>query len=453
MPRSDLYEAWDFTIASTANTAGRMLHIRDDALAGLGGRAPTFTVGSVTDNPQPGIARQVDGTFQVPSYLTGTGATGSTFNTGADGLPARNGSYTANFRCFVPTESFTTPARPVVYGHGLFGSRSEVGSSPQRAMVTGHDMLYCATDWIGMASDDIPSAIAFLSDLSRFPALADRAQQGILNTIFLGRLLVTEDGFGSSPAFQNASGASVIDRAGLFYDGNSQGGIIGGAYLAVSPDTKAGVLGVTGMNYSTLLDRSKDFDTFNAVYKPSYPDPVNRVLGINIVQMLWDRAEANGYAANLTDDPLPNTPAHRVLLHTAIGDQQVAPITAEVEARTAGMAVHRPAYLPGRTLDVQPMWGLPSVTGGQPGLGARDLGLGHGARPAHQHAAPGRRRLPRGSAPRAEGSGAEVPVPAGRRHVRRHLRGPALHVAAQRLIASRAVASGRDDAAWRPRRA
>jgi hypothetical protein len=91
------------------------------------------------------------------------------------------------------------------------------------------------------------------------------------------------------------------------------------------------------------------------------------VLGLNIVQMLWDRAEANGYAANLTDHPLPNTPAHRVLLHTAIGDQQVAPITAEVEARTAGMSVHRPAYLPGRTLDVQPMWGLPAVTEGSRG--------------------------------------------------------------------------------------
>ena len=33
MATQDLYLAWDFTVASTENTTGRMLHIRDDALA------------------------------------------------------------------------------------------------------------------------------------------------------------------------------------------------------------------------------------------------------------------------------------------------------------------------------------------------------------------------------------------------------------------------------------
>ena len=46
------------------------------------------------------------------------------------------------------------------------------------------------------------------------------------------------------------------------YDGNSQGGILGGALTAIATDWTHSVLGVPGMNYSTLLQRSSDFDTY-----------------------------------------------------------------------------------------------------------------------------------------------------------------------------------------------
>ena len=65
-------------------------------------------------------------------------------------------------------------------------------------------------------------------------------------------------GLGTDPAFQNDAGESVIDTRRLFYDGNSQGGIIGGALAAVGVDHDRAVLGVPGMNYSTLLRRSVD---------------------------------------------------------------------------------------------------------------------------------------------------------------------------------------------------
>ena len=50
----------------------------------------------------------------------------------------------------------------------------------------------------------------------------------------------------------------------------------------------------------------------------------------------------------MTDDPLPNTPPHKVLLHVGFGDHQVADITTEVQARTIGAGVHRPLLGPGR---------------------------------------------------------------------------------------------------------
>ena len=56
------------------------------------------------------------------------------------------------------------------------------------------------------------------------------------------------------------------------------------------------MLGVATMNYGTLLPRSVDFDTYNVVFKPAYPDGGTRRLLISLIQMLWDRGETNGWA-------------------------------------------------------------------------------------------------------------------------------------------------------------
>src|SRR5256885_17218992 len=99
-----------------------------------------------------------------------------------------------------------------------------------------HDFMRCATAWAGMATVDIPNVATILTDLSNFPTLADRVQQGMLNFLYLGRLMIHPDGLSSDPAFQDAQGRSLLDTGRLFYDGNSQGGIIAGALAPVAPD-------------------------------------------------------------------------------------------------------------------------------------------------------------------------------------------------------------------------
>ena len=344
--RSSLWLAWDFTVASERNLSERVLAMRDDALDGL---RPAFTVASVED--AEGI-RTVRGTFDVPLYLTGTGEPGSRMTRGDDGLPERNGTYAAPFRCTLPAEG-DGPLRPVVYGHGLLGSEDEVGARNIRLMVQEHGYAYCATRWIGMSEEDVPNAVSILQDLSRFPTLADRTQQGIVNAVVLGRLLIADGGITSDPAF-----GGRVDRSEVFYDGNSQGGIMGAAATAVSVDWTRAVLGVPGMNYSTLLQRSVDWDTYEAILVPAYPSYLDRVLAIGLIQMLWDRGEGNGYAHHLTDDPLPGTPEHQVLLHVAFGDHQVSQHAAEVEARTGRMRLRCPALADGRAPDDDPHWGL-----------------------------------------------------------------------------------------------
>lgn len=365
--RDELILAWDFTVASERNLSERILHMRDDAFARLGDAAPAFSVTEVEVDLDDRVARRISGTFEVPLYMTDGGVSGARLAYGDSDTPIHTGTYTADFRCIVPYAALAgpggaaVPARPSVYGHGLLGSEREVSAGNVRSMSNEHNFVFCATKWIGMSEEDIGNAVGILGDFSNFPTLADRCQQGILNALFLGRLMIHEDGLGSHEAFQDGDGASVIDPSELFYDGNSQGGIMGGAATAVAIDWTRAVLGVTGMNYSVLLQRSVDFDTYNAIYEPAYPDELERSLLLVVAQMLWDRGEANGYAHHMTDDPLPGTPAHEVLLHVALGDHQVAQETAAIEARTIGARIHRPAVADGRLPDVEPFWGIDPI--------------------------------------------------------------------------------------------
>ena len=386
--RRDLFLAWDFTVASAKSTTNRMLSIRDRAFAGLGdtnladreveGSSPPWVVhpdlpddaptselpgevavDGVTHYDSGPLVAQVKGKVTVPCFIdTPACAPGGQFRyvPGSDGLvpvqaPGNTAAY--DFVCNIPRHP--GPLRPALYGHGLLGSaQSEINQGQLKDLGAEHGFLFCATDWHGMAFQDVPTIVQILQDLSRFPALTDHVQQGFLGFMFLGRAMLHDDGIFSDPAFAGLN----IDRSGLFYDGNSQGGIYGGSLVAVSPDIRRGVLGVPGMNYSTLLRRSVDFDTYaHGDFEGSetelglydnYPNELERPLILGLMQMLWDRSDPNGYAAHMTHDPLPNTPAHDVLLHVGFGDHQVADVTTEVEARTIGARVHRPLLEPGR---------------------------------------------------------------------------------------------------------
>lgn len=407
--RGNLYRAWDFTVASTRNLSERMLSIRDDAFAKLGdtdladltvqGRSPSFKVTKVTENPEAELLRRVEGTVTVPCYLNLPGCpSGSKFSYGDDGLPQPlpGNTIEARFQCNIPKSVLGGElARPSLYGHGLLGSRGEVNQGQLRAFGMEHNMVFCATDWIGMACPDLPDAdpsyllelaegkkappdcdypnvLSILADMSGFGTLADRVQQGMLDFMYVGRTMVHPDGFNSDPAFQ-VNGHGVIDTTRLFYDGNSQGGIIGGALTAVEPDLDRAALGVPGMNYSTLLTRSSDWGTgkppdgaglpeYSWFMYTQYPNEMERPLIFSLIQTLWDRAEANGYANHMTSDPLPNTPPHQVLMHVGLGDHQVSQYAAEVEARTIGAYARTPWADPGRDTDVgDGHYGIPAI--------------------------------------------------------------------------------------------
>jgi len=423
--RDSLYLAWDFTVASERSLSERQLTIRNDAFAQLGdrnladltiqGRAPAYAVTKVTDytpGQDPEIARQVEGSYTVPCYLNVPGCPpGSRFSFPAGsthGPPQWSPGNTmqAHFTCNIPRAAMAGGgARPSLYGHGLFGSRMEIDQQQLHDMAQEHDFVFCATDWVGMAcadtpegssyfqalvgdlvagaapntpNCDVPTAFADETDLSNFPTLVDRVDQAFVNAMYLGRLMIHPDGLGQNSAFRNGSG-SVIDARRLFYDGNSQGGIFGASLIALEPDLDRGVVGVPGMNFSLLLQRSTDFGTGQpprpdptnpASFVPefayplyqSYPNELQRQLILSLIQQMWDHSDPDGLAHHITTDPLPDTPAHHVLMHVALGDHQVTQYAAQVEARTIGARARLPWADPGRHSERDPTYGLAPIS-------------------------------------------------------------------------------------------
>ena len=394
--RVGLYLAWDFTVISARNMTERALHMRDQTLAGLAGEAPAFTISSEIVYPgesgHSGVtAKRIRGNITVPCYLnTPNCVSGGTMNYTpdtngryGDELPDSLATASVPFICSVPRATYQdaddpstatkfTPARIANYGHGLLGSRDEghTYGGDVRRMSDEQNMVFCNVDWAGMAvgnqpddqndpakydatwdaaGGDLSTVASILVELSNFPKLADRGQQGFLNFMVLGRAMLHEDGFCSHSAFQ-VGGECILDRGELFYDGNSQGGIMGGALVALSPDISAAALGVPGMNYSTLLRRSVDFDTYAVAMYNAYPSSLDQSFLLSFMQNLWDRAETNGYVNFLRHgNNLPGTPNKRVLLHPAFSDHQVTSYSAEVQARSMEAAVHCPATIVGNS--------------------------------------------------------------------------------------------------------
>ena len=226
--------------------------------------------------------------------------------------------------------------------------------NPDGVLVTGASALeqnvQTAGPMLGLFS---PDHMAFEND---------RMQQGVLNQIFLGRLMTREGGLSSLQLLKRADGSSMIDTAHLDYDGNSQGGIMGIMLAAVSPDIERAVFGVPGINYSLLLPRSVDFTSYEAIFKPAYPSELDRMIILDLLQMLWDRGEGGGYLQHLTLNPYPDTPAKVVLFDVAFGDWQVSELSAMIAARTIGLTIHRPVAGPDRSREIDPGYGLESTT-------------------------------------------------------------------------------------------
>jgi hypothetical protein len=367
VPQSNLQLAWDYNTASQGNNTRTMIAMRDAALAVVGAAGPAYTITTVTDNPNTNIRRRIEGTMHVPLYLTQADP-GGKLNVDANGLPVQNGFADYPFLVQIPNSAINGQPAPLLQnGHGLLGSRYEGDDSYMAEICNQKNYTEIAVDLIGFAQDDAPSFVQAISnDLSTFKQIVDRQQQGMVNQLLAMRMM--EGSFWKDPQVQ-FNGMSAIDPTHAYYRGDSQGGIMGTTYMSISTDVTRGLLGEPGMPYDFLLNRSVDFAPYllllEGVTNSNY-FAIQIILGA--MEMLWDRSEPDGFAPYMTENMLPNTPSHNVLINTAIGDQQVTPLGAHVIARTIKAQNMKPVN--------REIWGIPDADAPFTGNGMTEFNFG-----------------------------------------------------------------------------
>ncbi|MBA2320157.1 MAG: hypothetical protein H0V89_03290 [Deltaproteobacteria bacterium] len=358
LDRASLQLAWDFTTSSVESSLGRALAVRDDALDRIGPTGPSsYTIDSSEDGDcaNPGanpIARTIYGHYTAPRYtLADNPGLDARLVDGADGLPTWQGETEVDFMVRVPCSLAADPGGGgmiLQYGHGLLGDLGEARADYLAQLADTNRWVILAQNWTGMSGADVgPITLMLATDLSDFEIIPDRTIQGF--TELMSGLRLAANALAADPLLQYG-GLPVIDGTRAGYYGNSQGGIFGAAYLALSPDLARGVLGVPGAPYSLLLSRSADFDTFFHLFDEKFTDDRDRALLLALLQTAWDPGEPGGYLRHLTADPLPGTPAKQVLLQAALGDAQVTTFGAELMARAFGASTVAP--------ETQPIWGV-----------------------------------------------------------------------------------------------
>ncbi len=362
--RSDLQLAWDFSTASMEDNTGWLVDMRDEAFATVGPGGPAYTIDSVDVDWNEDVAVRLLGHMEVPLYLDIPGV-GGVINLGADGRPEQNGTAEYPFEVLVPVSAMTEPAALLQFGHGLFGSYESI--EDLGGFANRHNLVIFAFDWIGMsAADPIPIAGLLSSgDLAAFETLPSRLLQSHVNALLGMRMMMGD--FVDDPNIQ-FMGQSAIDPDERYYFGASLGGIMGGVYMAMTPDVQRGGLGVPGQSFNVLLPRSVLFDPFFDILRMGYEDPRDIQTLLSAAMLLWDRAEPTGYSRYIREDAL-GTPPHEVLLQVAIGDHQVSNHGSHIMARTIGA----PLLTPGP----REVWGLEEVASGHVGSAMieHDFGL------------------------------------------------------------------------------
>ncbi|MCB9797913.1 MAG: hypothetical protein H6741_34975 [Alphaproteobacteria bacterium] len=355
LPREELLLAWDFVTASVEGSLADPLFMMEDALSDLPAVGPPYTLDSVElgDCEAGPIGLTLRGHFTAPRY-TVDDAPGTLLARDAAGQPTRAGEAEVPFLLRVPCSLLETPRAGFLmhYGHGLLQDRDELLQDYLGEMMDRFGWVGLSVDWIGLSGADL-SAIAalFREDLSEFAQVPERSLQAFVNQELALRMAL--GALSEDPALI-VDGQQLIDPARYGFYGISAGGVLGGAYAALSPSHDRAALGVPGAPFSMLLPRSVNYDPFELLLRNRYSDDRDLMILLAAFQTLWDPAEAAGWARVMNQEPLPGREAKPVLIQSGLGDAQVNIVAGELLARSYGAV----AVSPGP----RPIWGVDETT-------------------------------------------------------------------------------------------
>ena len=345
--KTDLVVAWDFTTQSRASVRADLLDARTATLAAAGANGASLDFTS-TDTAQsdPRIARRIDGTFDTPLFLSNKTATFTTkLLRDGGGKPMANGLYRVPFTAIIPACAITAtaPVPIMLYGHGLLGDGSQAASGGTRSASAELCMIAIGTDMRGMAAMDVPNVVTALNDGNQGHLIFDVLIQGMMNHI---ALVQVARGPMTARLFLDGT-RQLADPTKVHYYGISQGGIMGTTVCAIDPVIRRCVVQVGAINYSLLLERSRDWPRYRTTLIGAYPNGLDVALMISLMQQEWDRTEPTAVADVIVGQGFPDTPAKQVLMQMAIADDEVANLASEYQLRTMDIPVLTPSpYIP-----------------------------------------------------------------------------------------------------------
>jgi hypothetical protein len=340
--RASLSLAWAVRTAAD-DAPNRLVQMRDQALAMVPQLG--YAIVQSSDSPgDPNLLRQVQATVQVPQFLD---ESSSFLHFDDAGEPAVRALGDVPIVINIPQCSKNTAPLPLlVFGHGIFlNARDSLSYSAMQRLGNQECAVWAATDWTGLSTNDIADIARGISaDLNSVYMIQDRLQQAQVNHLVMTRQLLSK--LKDDPAL-SVGGRAVIDPTRAYYFGISNGGIEGVGLLALGPDLQRGVLNVPGADWSLLIWRSTDFNSFKPLLFGALPDQLDAQIYIGLIQSEWDYVDPGTFAPHLFAAPLPGGVPRPVLVQESIGDAQVTNLATRYLVRTLGLpgvALSEPVY-------------------------------------------------------------------------------------------------------------
>ncbi len=342
--RSALQLAWDFTTATEEHTTQDLLRVRELTLESLDASAPAAWVTEV-DEDYDVVSRRVRGMIEVPLFMESE-EPGAYLHRGADGQVAANGTTEFEFSVIIPRSvgdaSPTQPARLLQFGHGFFGDRREMEGSFVRSFADRTGMVVIGIDWWGMSTPDLPDIIEdIMTNVGETLRFTERAHQGMANQLALVHAAKTT--LTQLPELQDQTGQLYYDPEEIYYYGISQGHILGGTYVALSPELEHIVFSVGACSFPFMMFRSANFVQFLGLIEIALPDRLDQQKFVALAPTVFERIDPITYAPYVLQDPLPGSPDRTLLMQIGIGDPQVPNVASHVHARALGLSHLQPA--------------------------------------------------------------------------------------------------------------
>lgn len=346
--RSNIMLAWDFMVASDDWLLGSVISMRNKALEAYKTEDLSYTIESISENPDSNLRMQVQGTFEVPNFLIpddGENENHNTFDYDENHHPRRQAeNQTFPFTMLIPKSAVDSeePLPLLIFGHGIFGSAKQYLSwSVLHKLANDNKLVILGTDWIGLSYSDADLLkTEILSNVNRIALITDRLQQSLVNNVVLTEFGVGK--LGEDESLQVATNA-LIDKNRVYYYGVSLGGIMGSSFVSISNRIDRAVFAVPGSVWSNMLPRSSVWNEFKDLFDLLYMNPLTQQMMIMFIQDRFDNSDPINLSELMFDSPLEDAPQNRqILIQESMEDCLVPNMSTETLARALGVKLMTP---------------------------------------------------------------------------------------------------------------